>query len=166
MNHHRIEYQEGSNQPRVTTERGTERWKVNLTDHLVFFFTNDPMIAGTPMTVVVIEKQLSELKFVFSIPCRPSGIVVSNADYGALGAAFESWVRHGCLCRNPSLIWDVCFTLTSTHNLYLYLTTFVIVVKAPKSEGVVDPKSGERRLVSLLFEWQQGEERRSERGFL
>ncbi|GFU00130.1 uncharacterized protein TNCV_1989541 [Trichonephila clavipes] len=39
------------------------------------------------------------------------------------------------------------------------------VVKAPKSEGVVDPKSGERRRVSLPFEWQQGEEGRSERGF-
>ncbi|GFX23537.1 hypothetical protein TNCV_3770111 [Trichonephila clavipes] len=40
------------------------------------------------------------------------------------------------------------------------------VVKAPKSEGVVDPKSGERRRVSLPFEWQQGEEGCSERGFL
>ncbi|GFU00126.1 hypothetical protein TNCV_1989521 [Trichonephila clavipes] len=39
------------------------------------------------------------------------------------------------------------------------------VVKAPKSEGVVDPKSGERRRVSLPFEWQQGEGR-SERRFL
>ncbi|GFV85031.1 integrase catalytic domain-containing protein [Trichonephila clavipes] len=40
------------------------------------------------------------------------------------------------------------------------------VVKAPKSEGVVDPKSGERRLVFSSLEWQQGEEKRSERGFL
>ncbi|GFU13964.1 hypothetical protein TNCV_631231 [Trichonephila clavipes] len=45
-------------------------------------------------------------------------------------------------------------------------TVNIVVVKAPKSEGVVDPKRGERRLVSLLFEWQQGEERRSEREFL
>ncbi|GFY32519.1 hypothetical protein TNCV_3560271 [Trichonephila clavipes] len=29
------------------------------------------------------------------------------------------------------------------------------VVKAPKSEGVVDPKSGERRRVSLPFEWRE-----------
>ncbi|GFU53268.1 hypothetical protein TNCV_2953061 [Trichonephila clavipes] len=46
------------------------------------------------------------------------------------------------------------------------LPGIVVVVKAPKSEGVVDPKSGERRRVSLPFEWQQGEEGRSERGFL
>ncbi|GFW58066.1 hypothetical protein TNCV_2742121 [Trichonephila clavipes] len=30
------------------------------------------------------------------------------------------------------------------------------VVKAPKSEGVVDPKSGERRLVSLLLSGSRG----------
>ncbi|GFT16279.1 hypothetical protein TNCV_3800051 [Trichonephila clavipes] len=45
-------------------------------------------------------------------------------------------------------------------------TMMQVVVKVPKSEGVVDPKSGERRRVSLPFEWQQGEEGRSEREFL
>ncbi|GFY08755.1 hypothetical protein TNCV_5006681 [Trichonephila clavipes] len=43
---------------------------------------------------------------------RASGIVVSEADYGAVGAGFESRVRHGCLlCNSP--LCDVCLTLTS-----------------------------------------------------
>ncbi|GFT77385.1 uncharacterized protein TNCV_1470441 [Trichonephila clavipes] len=42
-----------------------------------------------------------------------SDIVVSVADCVAVGSGFESRVRHGCLCRNPSLLCDVCFTLTS-----------------------------------------------------
>ncbi|PRD31147.1 UNVERIFIED_CONTAM: hypothetical protein NCL1_24243 [Trichonephila clavipes] len=29
--------------------------------------------------------------------CRPSGIVVSEADCGALGPGFDSRGRHGCL---------------------------------------------------------------------
>ncbi|GFV82357.1 integrase catalytic domain-containing protein [Trichonephila clavipes] len=37
--------------------------------------------------------------------------------------------------------------------------------ESTKERRVVDPKSGERRLVSLLFEWQQGEEKRSERDY-
>ncbi|GFV41711.1 uncharacterized protein TNCV_3628621 [Trichonephila clavipes] len=44
---------------------------------------------------------------------RPSGIVVNDADCGAVGSEFESRVRHGCLCWNPSLLWEACFTLTS-----------------------------------------------------
>ncbi|GFX42347.1 hypothetical protein TNCV_110671 [Trichonephila clavipes] len=36
------------------------------------------------------------------------------------------------------------------------LSRVVFVVKAPKSEGVVDPKSGERRLVSLLLSGSRG----------
>ncbi|GFT55303.1 hypothetical protein TNCV_1021761 [Trichonephila clavipes] len=44
---------------------------------------------------------------------RAFGIVVSEADYGAVGAGFESRVRHGCLfCNSP--LCDVCLTLTST----------------------------------------------------
>ncbi|GFV09697.1 hypothetical protein TNCV_2597521 [Trichonephila clavipes] len=44
----------------------------------------------------------------------PSGIVVSDeVDCGAVGSRLESRVRHGCLCCKPSLLCDVCFTLTS-----------------------------------------------------
>ncbi|GFT67443.1 uncharacterized protein TNCV_2360561 [Trichonephila clavipes] len=39
--------------------------------------------------------------------------MVSNADCGAVGSGFESRVRHGCLCCNPFLLCDVCFTLPS-----------------------------------------------------
>ncbi|GFS95197.1 transposable element Tcb1 transposase [Trichonephila clavipes] len=44
---------------------------------------------------------------------HPSGIVVSDADCDAVGPGFESRVKHGCLRYNPSLLCDVCFTLTS-----------------------------------------------------
>ncbi|PRD32848.1 UNVERIFIED_CONTAM: tll2 [Trichonephila clavipes] len=40
------------------------------------------------------------------IPSLPWGIVVSDADCGAL-ARFESRIRHGCLRCNPSLLSDV-----------------------------------------------------------
>ncbi|GFV71986.1 hypothetical protein TNCV_2459191 [Trichonephila clavipes] len=43
---------------------------------------------------------------------RPSGIVISDTDCGAVGSGFESQERHGCLCSN-SLHCDVCFTLAS-----------------------------------------------------
>ncbi|GFV05182.1 hypothetical protein TNCV_223951 [Trichonephila clavipes] len=37
----------------------------------------------------------------------------SDADCGAVGSGFESRIRHGCLCCNPSLLCDVCLALTS-----------------------------------------------------
>ncbi|GFX31773.1 hypothetical protein TNCV_171061 [Trichonephila clavipes] len=43
---------------------------------------------------------------------RPEGLVVSDADCGAVGSGFEYRVKHECLCCNPSLC-EVCFTLTS-----------------------------------------------------
>ncbi|GFW69434.1 cubilin [Trichonephila clavipes] len=58
------------------------------------------------------------------IPSRPWGIVVSDADCGAL-ARFESRIRHGCLRCNPSLLSDVCFTLTSMWST-LWSTGYVI----------------------------------------
>ncbi|GFX66999.1 hypothetical protein TNCV_4181241 [Trichonephila clavipes] len=44
---------------------------------------------------------------------HPSGIVVSDADCGAVGAGFVPRLRHGCLRCNHSLLCDVCFPLTS-----------------------------------------------------
>ncbi|GFY18156.1 integrase catalytic domain-containing protein [Trichonephila clavipes] len=44
--------------------------------------------------------------------CHPYVIVVSNAGCSAVGARFESRIRHGSLCCNPSLS-DVCLMLTS-----------------------------------------------------
>ncbi|GFU31230.1 hypothetical protein TNCV_1742241 [Trichonephila clavipes] len=41
------------------------------------------------------------------------GIVVSDADCGAVGSGSKSRVRNGCLCCNSYLLCDVCFTLTS-----------------------------------------------------
>ncbi|GFT61378.1 hypothetical protein TNCV_1953021 [Trichonephila clavipes] len=35
---------------------------------------------------------------------RPSGIVVSEADCGAVGTGFNSRRRRGCLCCNPSFL--------------------------------------------------------------
>ncbi|GFW47824.1 hypothetical protein TNCV_251531 [Trichonephila clavipes] len=84
------------------------------------------------------------------------------------------------LCRSIVLLysyWHIvvrCVRLERSCHLKPLLSLYqipklreiIVVVKAPKSEGVVDPKSGERRRVSLPFEWQQGEEGRSERGFL
>ncbi|GFW64028.1 hypothetical protein TNCV_707331 [Trichonephila clavipes] len=40
-------------------------------------------------------------KFIF-ISCRPSGIVVSDADCCAAGPGFESWRKYGCLQMNSS----------------------------------------------------------------
>ncbi|GFV02858.1 hypothetical protein TNCV_3609871 [Trichonephila clavipes] len=37
---------------------------------------------------------------------RPSSIVVSDADSGAVGCGFESRERHGSLSCNPSLLCD------------------------------------------------------------
>ncbi|GFT25664.1 HTH_Tnp_Tc3_2 domain-containing protein [Trichonephila clavipes] len=45
--------------------------------------------------------------------CRPSGIVVRDADCGVVGSGFESWERHGCLCCIPSLHCDVYYKLSS-----------------------------------------------------
>ncbi|GFW57900.1 hypothetical protein TNCV_1418471 [Trichonephila clavipes] len=44
---------------------------------------------------------------------------------------------------------------TSIEAIYSRIS-YSTVVKAPKSEGVVDPKSGERRLVSLLVSGSRG----------
>ncbi|GFV96701.1 hypothetical protein TNCV_3387941 [Trichonephila clavipes] len=41
----------------------------------------------------------------------------SDDDFGAVGAGFESQVKHGYLCCNPSLLCEVYLTLLSTRGL-------------------------------------------------
>ncbi|GFX50616.1 hypothetical protein TNCV_2722031 [Trichonephila clavipes] len=53
---------------------------------------------------------------------RPSCIMVSDTDCGAVGSGFGSRERHGCLCCNPFLPCDMCFTLASITRLSALLT--------------------------------------------
>ncbi|GFX17328.1 hypothetical protein TNCV_3553331 [Trichonephila clavipes] len=75
--------------------------------------------------------------------CHPSGIVVREADYGAVGFGFESRVKQGCLHCNSSLLCDGCFTLTSMRSLVCYFVVqgVISVLKKRTHLGVTSQAS-------------------------
>ncbi|GFW84353.1 hypothetical protein TNCV_1132221 [Trichonephila clavipes] len=81
-------------------------------------------------TQAMIKRKEEMTKHVPKSPfSRPSGIVVSDADCSTVGSGFASRVRHGCLCCNPSLLCDVCFTLTSMVWVRISKKAWVCVCK-------------------------------------